>query len=84
VSSATSFDTLVVFLGFFGVMAAVARHCLFMIKVMMALTHLYESDIHYRTRSCGFSVVFAGTNRLVLPSKPFFFLGGNLSAISWI
>jgi hypothetical protein len=53
-------------------MAAVPRHRLFMIKVMLVLTHLYESDIHYRTRSCGFSVVFAGTNRLVLPSKAFF------------
>lgn len=51
-----------------------ARHCLFMIKVMMALTHLYESYVHYRTHACGFSVFFAGTNRLVLPSKPFFFL----------
>lgn len=39
----------------------------------MVLTNLYESDVHYRTHSCGFSVFFAGTNRLVLPSKPFFF-----------
>jgi hypothetical protein len=44
-----------------------------MIKVVMALTHLYESDVHYRFHSSGFIVFFAGINRLVLPSKPSFF-----------